>query len=335
MALRTQRSRHTLVFLAVGIAVALSASSGWAAITAGHIDDFQDGTTQHWRVGGAGFSIPNNMADAGPLGIGDHALYSRSGSFGFPGRLVVLNEPSAQFPGPGNWVGDWTAAGITQVALDVRNPGTMADADNLTIRLGIAGPGGAGAFGDVYVTGGIAVPPDNTWYSLVFDVLPSDFSAVGLGSDIEAALADATQFRIFHSRLDQFTGEDATIEFYLDNIHALGAALPLSGDYNGNGTVDAADYVVWRKSNGQSGTGLAADGTGPGGVPDGVVDNLDYEFWRGQFGNSQSGGGHQHGLGASVATVPEPATALLLCGAGMLVLAAAFRRIDRGKEPAN
>ena len=46
----------------------------------------------------------------------------------------------------------------------------------------------------------------------------------------------------------------------------------VAGDYNHNGTVDAADYAVWRKGD------LAADGTGPGGTPDGTVNALDYNF---------------------------------------------------------
>ena len=35
---------------------------------------------------------------------------------------------------------------------------------------------------------------------------------------------------------------------------------PIAGDYNKNGVVNAADYVVWRNSMGQTGWGLAADG---------------------------------------------------------------------------
>ena len=52
-----------------------------------------------------------------------------------------------------------------------------------------------------------------------------------------------------------------------------------NGDYNGNGIVDAGDYVVWRNLVGQTGTGLAADGNG-----NGVVDGADYDFWRSRFG---------------------------------------------------
>jgi hypothetical protein len=56
---------------------------------------------------------------------------------------------------------------------------------------------------------------------------------------------------------------------------------PLAGDYNGNGTVDAADYIVWRKSVGQTGAGLAADGDG-----DMDVDDNDRFVWRANFGRA-------------------------------------------------
>jgi len=59
----------------------------------------------------------------------------------------------------------------------------------------------------------------------------------------------------------------------------------LDGDYNGDGKVDARDYVEWRKN-------PAAHGGNPGG----------YNTWRANFG-AMSGS-------ASVAAVPEPASAL-------------------------
>jgi hypothetical protein len=81
------------------------------------------------------------------------------------------------------------------------------------------------------------------------------------------------------------------------------------GDYNNNGTVDAADYVVWRKTLGDTGDSLPADGTGPGGVPDGMVDDLDYDFWRANFGNSSVSGA---GSIQTAPIVPEPVTLVML-----------------------
>ena len=67
----------------------------------------------------------------------------------------------------------------------------------------------------------------------------------------------------------------------------------LMGDYNSDGTVDAADYVVWRKTN----------GTQPG-----------YELWRTQFGQT-AGSGAGATAAANLSTVPEPAgMALTLMG---------------------
>src|SRR5688572_13971622 len=123
-----------------------------ADISVGHVDDFQDRTTQHWRIGLPNNPFPANVANAGPTGMGDHALFTTNTQTGSQFRLVVLNQANEQFPGPANWQGDWTAAGVTQVSFDVRNPGTTLGASNLTMRVGIAGPDGASSFGDVYIT---------------------------------------------------------------------------------------------------------------------------------------------------------------------------------------
>jgi hypothetical protein len=79
-------------------------------------------------------------------------------------------------------------------------------------------------------------------------------------------------------------------------IVQTGAIQPvLSGDYNGNGAVDAADYVVWRKGLGTTYT------------------QTDYDAWRANFGNSAGGAGLAGGA------VPEPGSGVLLL-AGMLGL---------------
>jgi hypothetical protein len=73
-----------------------------------------------------------------------------------------------------------------------------------------------------------------------------------------------------------------------------GVVTQLNGDYNGNGVVDGADYVLWRHAMATS-TALPHDTT-----PE-SVSLADYQLWRANFG--QSGGA---GSALAVASVPEP-----------------------------
>lgn len=61
---------------------------------------------------------------------------------------------------------------------------------------------------------------------------------------------------------------------------AVGPELP--GDYNGNHVVDAADYVLWRKTLGTEVPMFSgADGSG-----NGAIDPVDYSVWRQNFGDT-------------------------------------------------
>lgn len=71
------------------------------------------------------------------------------------------------------------------------------------------------------------------------------------------------------------------------------------GDYNDNGVVDAADYVLWRK-----GGPLQFEVDTPG-----TVNSTDYTAWRARFGKNTAGSGSGLSL---ITEVPEP---------GILVLA--------------
>ena len=78
----------------------------------------------------------------------------------------------------------------------------------------------------------------------------------------------------------------------LSNLYTTGevtlTAVPsLPGDFNHDGTVDAADYVVWRKT----------DGTPAG-----------YNAWRTHFGQPAGSGS----VASANATVPEPTTLVML-----------------------
>jgi hypothetical protein len=87
----------------------------------------------------------------------------------------------------------------------------------------------------------------------------------------------------------------------------------VAGDYNNNGVVDAADYVVWRNA--------APNAVLPNDPTSGVVDASDYNTWKANFGKTPGSGS-----GLEAAGVPEPGTlALVILG----LIGLAGRRIPR------
>jgi probable HAF family extracellular repeat protein len=87
----------------------------------------------------------------------------------------------------------------------------------------------------------------------------------------------------------------------------LGSEPALPGDFNGNGTVDAADYVVWRKGLGTTYTAAA------------------YDDWRAKFGQTIASGTALSFARSLTAAVPEP-SALRITAIAALALATRYRR---------
>ncbi|HMP08689.1 MAG TPA: PEP-CTERM sorting domain-containing protein, partial [Lacipirellulaceae bacterium] len=81
-----------------------------------------------------------------------------------------------------------------------------------------------------------------------------------------------------------------------------------NADFDGNGVVDGADFLVWQRSLGSS-TGADAD-------YDGAVNAADLAIWQAQYAPA--------GATAASATVPEPAACALLSAA--LAATASLRR---------
>ncbi|HEX5471643.1 MAG TPA: dockerin type I repeat-containing protein [Lacipirellulaceae bacterium] len=88
-------------------------------------------------------------------------------------------------------------------------------------------------------------------------------------------------------------------------IRSTPAAALTTGDYNGNGVVDAADYVIWRKTLNQS---ASPQGSGADGNSNGQIDAGDYSFWRQQFGSSVGSGA----MVGQTSAVPEPLASILV-----------------------
>jgi len=121
----------------------------------------------------------------------------------------------------------------------------------------------------------------------------------------DAYIADGfvpLEFQIYVNKSLSATDPAFAWTVYIDNIRVGRDTAGTPGDYNGNGSVDAADYVMWR-----NGGPLLNEVADPG-----TVSDADYTEWRSRFGNNMPGSGSGIGLGSSFAAVPEPASVCLL-----------------------
>ena len=108
-----------------------------AQVVAGQTDTFEDGTTQGWVINLLGMGSPPappvNVPTGGPAGDGDNYLQLTAvGGAVAGGRLSVINFN-------GQWAGNYGAAGVAAIEMDLLNTGTS----DLFLRL-LAGnvPGG-------------------------------------------------------------------------------------------------------------------------------------------------------------------------------------------------
>jgi hypothetical protein len=172
----------------------------------------------------------------------------------------------------------------------------------------------------------------NTWSSFQDQNLAGFPAGNGTGNGWEEAGGSSSTV-IGESYLTGNSGVANAANIALGNAYTLGGShdlqfkygavssvTPATGDFNNNGVVDAADYVLWR-----NGGPLQNDPT-PG------VQAADYTIWRTNFGNTASAGPSTLITGAvlyvtsaSAAAVPEP-SAILLVGIGGLGLAGVSRR---------
>lgn len=148
-----------------------------ATVTLGHVDDFQDGTTQSWTGG----SSPTNIATGGPAGAGD--------------RYLELSSDGSKPIGARNenqWIGNLTAAGVTSIEADVANFG----ATDLELRVLALET----VFASQYTsTSTIVVPTGGNWIHVVFDLTAPNMTLVGGATpDVATALSSVQTFLIRH-----------------------------------------------------------------------------------------------------------------------------------------
>jgi glucose/arabinose dehydrogenase len=121
-----------------------------------------------------------------------------------------------------------------------------------------------------------------------------EYVGTGKGSVVGlAAGPDGLYFTELYKDLDAVTPIDAGARVIRVRFAAAG-----NGDFNEDGSVDTADYVVWRKTLGNGVTAYSgADGDG-----DGTIDQDDLNVWRAHFGETLGVGAGAAGSAGTVAS---------------------------------
>ena len=175
----------------LGLAVAGCLSA--AAI--GQIDTFEDGTTMGWFDPGASPSPPSNQSTGGPAGVGDSYLRLIAlGGGGAGSRLAVLNDSQ--------WTGNYLAAGIGLIRMDINNFGPSA----LSLRLLFEDFDGPGPPVNLALSANaVFVPAGSGWITVDFPITPADLVPETFGTVI-GALTSVDTLRIFHNPNPTFPG---------------------------------------------------------------------------------------------------------------------------------
>lgn len=221
--------------LAAAFACGMLTATAASAISIGLVDDFEDGTTANWTValgpiGAVHPAPPQNVGSGGPLGAGDAFLQLTSiGGSGPGSRLVGIN--AAQ------WAGDYLTAGVTAIAMDLRNFG---DTD-LELRLLLENPMGAPPTAAAY-SASILLPTGGAWTRAVFALDALSLTSV-LG-DVNALLANVTALRLVHAP-DVLDPVPAIVgRVGVDRITALGDTVPPPSEVPEPGTFGLLAFAL-------------------------------------------------------------------------------------------
>jgi fibronectin-binding autotransporter adhesin len=244
--------------------------------------------------------IPN-ASDGGVVGV------SKSGT----GKWVLTGNNT--YTGATNVTGGTllvngthTGTGITTVAGGGALGGTGSLGGNLILDEG-------GSLVTEFVSG--LIDPLAIAGNLNLSALANSLTVTGTGTGTSWVIATYT---------GSLTGtfESITSGFSIDYGSGSNSQITLSagpmgvpGDYNQNGVVDSADYVLWRNSVGPGSL------PNEGGISPGVVDTADYNFWRARFGATSAAGS---GIGGSL--VPEPGSLYAIAAALVGLVGTGTRR---------
>jgi hypothetical protein len=210
--------RRFLASLAASALICLGIPATAGAVVVGQIDTFQDGI-DNWFAGGLGSGqvplIPPEVAPTGgPGGAGDAFLQITGLGVNGPGsKITAINGTQ--------WAGNYLAAGVTSIAVDLLNLG----ATDLTVRLQLEDAMGGPPVDEAVTTFGAVLPVGSDWTHVVFPISAADLTIIH--GSAATLLSQVTFLRIIQNPIRD---ESAPVRGVLgvDNISALAVSEPSS-----------------------------------------------------------------------------------------------------------
>jgi hypothetical protein len=243
----------------------LSITSGWLDVDEELVIGADDAATASLSLSGGILNVPTLSKGAG-------------GSFSFTGGVLHADTVGFSLTNQGGTLSPGNSIGQTHVEGDL----TLTSG---TLQIELASE----SLADTLVVDGLATLGGNLVVDLLGGFAPTEGSweiitAIGGFDGSFASITDGYSVR------------------QLGDSLFLQVGSVLAGDYNEDGTVDAADYTVWR------------DGLGT------TYTEADYDVWREHFGETSGSGSL-----AGNAAVPEP-TAFTLVALAVIALASVRQR---------
>lgn len=198
------------------------------AVTCGQIDDFEDGSVMGWSEGAVSPNPPTNVADGGPTGAGDAYLRNvSSGGFGAGSKMVMSNNAQ--------WTGDYMAAGVTRIEMDMANFGSTPLAMRVAIQATVAL-----ATVQYCSTQAVSLPADGQWRHVAFDLTEDDLTRVLGSAAVVDALQSVNELRVLSSAAGPaWRGDAIAATLAVDNIRAV-----VAGDCQADGFTDLDDVTA-------------------------------------------------------------------------------------------
>ena len=272
---------------------------------------------------GTAVSVPNSILNHSPVGSPGTSDSSQRNQKQFPitSTLAIAEKLAFSFDfhditGTGNpyrqFVNLQTVAQPTLtnqlVSMGLNNNLLAADQDgNYYMARILGGASNGGTASQYFKLNDTGAPLRSAgWHNLKVEISTSNGTSQDYRFYVDNTLSETVLNVGATLRQYEFirmgAGVSSTSDASYDNVHVefIPALASVQGDYNGNGIVDGADYVIWRK-------GVAPLPNEVPGVTDGITTPEDYDAWRARFDNTSGSGS---GLGT--ATVPEPTTVILL-----------------------